>query len=494
MICLLICCISAVSAAEDADGAILTQSDENVVQISESDLNELSAANEGISNEISVSNADNTYKQTVDEAVKTATASASPKQKFLSDLESGNGVVNLEGDIKVSDVIVIKDKTVINGNGHTIDGQHKTVIFENKASLTLKNLVLINGKSSGWGGAIEAKAKLTLENCVFKNNKAVRGGAIFSSSSVTIDKCTFEGNQADDYGGAICIHRGSLTLKNSKFTNNGVSTKKSTGYGGAIRLWLSTSSISNTVFKSNYVISKSLKNHKKATKYKFNGGALAFTDGGKHTITKCTFTKNKASNHGGAIFAIGSTKINIKNSNINNNRALYEDGGSISFAASKLTISNTIFKNNLAYEDGGALDSYSVSSKKVHVTLKNCKFISNTGYKGAGAIWMGVKTVYKVSNTLFKKNKASTAGAIEAESGKTQITKCKFLKNKAAKVTSWTVKTKAGGHLAHSGGAILIKNTCKVTNSVFKGNKAKYGKNVKVEGGKLISKKNKGIK
>ena len=211
-------------------------------------------------------------------------------------------------------------------------------------------------------------------------------------------------------------------------------------------------------------------------------------------MTDCKFNGNKASNHGGSIFVIKSKSLKINKCDFNKNRAGFEDGGAISFSGVKLTITNSNFKNNLAYEDGGAIDSYSVNGKKLYVTIKNTNFQSNTGYKCGGAIWMGVKTVYNVQNSKFIKNKASSAGAIEAEDGSAKITKCTFKSNKAAKITKWVVKTKAGGRLAHSGGAILIKNKCKVTKCTFKGNKATWGKAVKIEGGKLTAKSNKGQK
>ena len=107
----------------------------------------------------------------------------------------------------------------------------------------------------------------------------------------------------------------------------------------------------------------------------------------------------------------------------------------------------------------------------------------------------GWKTVYNIANSKFIKNKASSAGALETGRRRgAKITKCTFTSNKAAKVTSWVVKTKSGGRLSHSGGAILVKNHCKIFKCTFKKNKATYGKVVKNEGGKVTAKGNKGYK
>ena len=451
----MLCCISVVSAASDSAMDDLNANVDQGDDVSSVAIDE----NE---DSLSVPQEETSLSKEVDDNVVSKDVTVSPKgsalSKFKNDLEENNGVVKLTDDIKISSPFIIKTKTVIDGQGHTIDAQHKTNIFVVKkdGGLTLKNVRLINGY-------------------------AQKGGAIISTGGdVSIDNCKFVNNKAKEYGGALFILRAHLTVKNSLFEKNTVTSSKSAGHAGAIWLSASSSKITKTTFKKNTCISKSLKSHSKATKYKFNGGAVSYHQGSNHVLSDCKFIGNKASNHGGAIFSFKS-KLKIDKCEFNKNRAVYEDGGAVSFAGNKLTLTNSKFTNNLAYEDGGAMDSYSVSSKKIKITVKKCTFKSNTAYKCGGAIWMGVKTIYKITGSKFIKNKASSAGALEAEDGKASIAKCTFTGNKAAKVTSWTVKTKSGGHLAHSGGAILIKNKCKITKSVFKKNKAKYGKNVKVE-------------
>jgi len=458
---LLICCASTINAVSDDDGITLDQSTEiDSVGIDENNAEPMTVSQ------------DEPVLEKTNDDIKSedSSSSLSPYKQFKKDIEENKGTIYLQGDISISSAFVLKEKYVIDGQGHTIDAQHKTNIFESRGgSLVLKNMVLKNGKSD-YGGAIFAKGKLTIDNC------------------------KFIGNTATEAGGAVAITGGQLTITNSKFEKNTVETSKSAGYGGALWIQKSSSKISKTTFKSNKCISKKLKKHGQATKYKFNGGAIIYSMGSSHSLTECTFSNNKASNHGGAIFVFKTKSLSMKKCNFNKNRAGYEDGGAISFAGQKLTINSCNFKNNLAYEDGGAIDSYSLNSKKIKITIKKSLFQSNTGWKCGGAIWMGVKTVYKVSDTKFIKNKASSAGAVEAEDGSSQFTKCTFKSNKAAKVTSWVVKTKSGGRLAHSGGAILVKNKCKITKCTFKGNKATWGKVVKVEGGKVTAKSNKGLK
>ncbi len=425
----------------------------------------------------------------------------SPYEQFSKDLKENKGIVYLTDNIKIDKPFVLKNKTVIDGKGHTIDAQYKTCIFKSYGSLTIKNLILIRGNSTKSGGAIYSNGDLTVNNCQFINNRAVKfggaiyssqsnlyisnskfeksmaekGGAIYSNSALTVDKCRFIDNIVGICGGAIAISNGKLTIKNSRFKKNSVKSSGSAGYGGAVWIRGSTSTITNTVFKSNCCLSKSLKSHKKATNYKYSGGAISYSMGSSHSLCNCEFTDNRASNHGGSIFLSKSNSLKVNKCKFGGNKALFEDGGAISFSGNKLTISSSDFYKNFAYEDGGAVDTYSLNSQKVYVDIKNCNFKSNTAYKGAGAIWMGVKTIYNVYNSKFTKNKATFAGAIEAEDGNAKITKCSFVGNKAAKITSWNVKSKKGKHLNHCGGAIHIENYCQIVNCNFRANKATYG-------------------
>lgn len=132
------------------------------------------------------------------------------------------------------------------------------------------------------------------------------------------------------------------------------------------------------------------------------------------------------------------------------------------------------------------MDVLSLTKAKTYITIIDTVFKGNTAYKGAGCIWMGVKTVFTLKNNQFIKNKASIGGAIFSEAGIAKITKCVFKSNKAGKVTSWTVKTKAGGVLKHCGGAIMIQNkNIKISKCTFNKNKATWGGAIFFKAGKL---------
>ena len=302
---LLVCCVSTINAASDNDGLNMEQSTE--IDLVSSDGSEVEP----------IEVQDNpTVEKTNEEVLgeESTTTQLSPLNQFKKDMSENKGTIYLTGDIKISSAFVLKEKYVIDGQGHTIDAQHKCKIFESRGgSLILKNLVLKNGKSD-------------------------YGGAIFAKGTLTIDNCKFIGNTATVAGGAIAITGGHLTITNCDFEKNSVKTSKSAGYGGALWIQKSSSKISKSTFKSNTCLSDKLKKHSQATKYKYSGGAIIYSMGSSHYLSQCQFTGNKASNHGGAIFVFKSKSLSVNKCNFNKNRASFEDGGAISFAGNKLTI------------------------------------------------------------------------------------------------------------------------------------------------------------
>ena len=459
LVIVLICCVSAINAAATDDNTLELDENDDVVS-----LNNEEKVSESYSDELSEPQSENTLKSTDNPKISDSEISTAPTpyEQFCDDLDSGKKTVYLNGNIKVSEPFVIRHAVVIDGQGHSIDGQHKTNIFKAYSKLTLKNLVLQNGKSS-------------------------QGGAVYCyNANLVIDKCTFKNNFATENGGAIYHSHGSLTITNSHFEKNSVSNSKSTGHGGAVWIYKGTSKISKSTFKSNTCLSKSLKKHKQATKYQFGGGAVYYNEGSTHTLTECTFTGNKATNHGGAVYAHKPKTVKINKCTFKNNKVSFEDGGAITFNGKKLVLTNSKFSKNQAYEDGGAMDAFSLTKQKIHLTISKCVFEENVAYKGAGAIWLGVKTVFTMKNDQFIKNKASIGGALFSEAGVAKITGCTFKGNKATKVTSWKMKTKAGGVLKHCGGAIMIQNkNLKIKKCTFKSNKATYGGAIFFKAGKL---------
>lgn len=188
----------------------------------------------------------------------------------------------------------------------------------------------------GFGGALyDVK---TVDNCIFKNNKAdIEGGAIIYVN--TVKNCVFEKNEAFE-AGAIGYAK---SVIGCKFTAN-----KAKGYGGAIG---GVSVLSKCTFKNNKAIGK-------VKKYAmYGGGAVVIYKNAK--ISKCRFTGNTIKTSGSAIMIntiLRSAKVVISNSKFSKNKA----GGNVETGG-------YLFKN---YAKGTV---YNIGNCNFKITFKKCK-------------------------------------------------------------------------------------------------------------------------
>ena len=209
------------------------------------------------------------------------------------------------------------------------------------------------------------------------------GGAIYNpgehySPHLYIDNSTFRGNYAE-YGGAIYMTHGTLTITNSYFENN-----VAYNYGGAIAAGEgSTIIIKNTEFKNDYTIDGA-------------GGALYFKKGNV-TVERSTFNDCNAT-FGGAICDL-SSYTTITNSRFYNNRALYS-GGSIYSLYGSIYASNSNFFFNSA-KNGGAIFLDNATGHHIDANV----FYSNEAEVCGGGIYSIYNDIPKVSNTYYN-NKA----------------------------------------------------------------------------------------
>lgn len=310
------------------------------------------------------------------------------------------------GEIKFDN----KDLTIDGSNASnlSISGNNNSRIFniESKppdltSDVTIKNLTLTEGKSSGegesaGGGAIHAQGRtiLTVENVDFIDNEATShgGGAIYARfrSDVTVSDSKFEGNTASGDtgrgGGAIAVaSEGSLTVKDSEFLDNQGTQ------GGAINTLLSEFTIEGSTFTGN-----------STTK---NGGAI-FTDGaspggpngtetGTITIRDSQFEENQGVGAGGSLYlyTYRGDDILIEDSTISN---------------------NTVTKADSGLAMGGGIHTGGGSSEG-SVTIRNSEISDNSSNTGGGIHYEGGKTL-DIENSVLSGNETSSGGAIYSTS------------------------------------------------------------------------------
>jgi hypothetical protein len=349
--------------------------------------------------------------------------------KFSSNL--ANQKITLTGG-----QLTVKQNITLDGSGAsnlTINGNSSTRILavEKFLNVNIKNLNFTNGRTTGAGGAGEGGAiqvrdysTLTVENSKFTNNSASRGGAIrvgygggltvrgstFDSNDGTLSNDGFSAGAIATYGAGGAAGKGKLVIENSTFTNN-----KGVN-GGAVYNLLGPLTIKNSVFKNNASTRE--------------GGAI-FTDGadgderdtvgGKILIESSQFEGNKAKAGGGALYlwTYRGDEAIIKDSTVLGNSVAKGGsnnlgrGGGIEFAGSKLTIANTTIANNTSPVQGGGLW---VNNNTSAVTITSSTISGNKALEDAGGglfinTWDG-RPVKIINSTIADNFAGRDAGGI----------------------------------------------------------------------------------
>ncbi|WP_405295610.1 hypothetical protein [Methanobrevibacter sp.] len=410
VIALCLFAVSAVSAADNATGDIVSLEDSNQA-IEESNNEEIIAA--------------------TDDGTFTAL------QKKINNAAAGS-TITLENDYKYDEgfstdgILVTKDLT-INGNGYTINGLSKSRIFSlsyenvkygssDNFKLTVYNVNFLNGYATGSGGAIKSVAGVVYGSNLLKS--------YWYSWDLDISNCVFRNNKAtgsDGTGGAIDT-RGKLTLKGSTFTNNEAKSSGGAVYSGTSKNYGNVE-CSNCIFTNNKVTGSG------------GGGALHIY--GTAVLNGCSFNGNEAPSYsGGAVYT--SKPININTCSFTGNKA--KDGGAVFTFSSTVNINDCTFKSNIASRNGGAV--YSIQGQNI----KNCEFVANQASADGGAVHFNGKStttssssqstsIYTnmIESSNFKDNVAGDAGGaiycvLNKMNGKTYggfAEKCTFKNNKA---------------------------------------------------------------
>ena len=237
--------------------------------------------------------------------------SFSDLQSLIDNSETGE--ISLTDDYKFSSAdkgaVEISKSVTVNGNNHTLDGNHASQILhidssgENKMKVILKDIIFINGNSKSSGGAVYAgvwnDGRISIVNCIFINNTAGSEGGAVAMLESNIDGCTFINNTAP-MGGAVSQFFS--TIDHSTFIGN------SAEYGGAV-FQEGKSVVNNSKFSYNTA--------------KFSGGAVYQTDllvYDKPITENSEFDHNSAQ-YGGAIFSEHGI---VRNCSFENNTASVE--------------------------------------------------------------------------------------------------------------------------------------------------------------------------
>ena len=358
-------------------------------------------------------------------------------------------VVNGDSSTAHNNFFTVENGSQLNLNGLILDGgqpvdPNESATISNdpaiisagsEAKLIIDKVTFKGFYTSGddKGSAISTSSPTEISNSIFQDNRApFQGGAIRASSAdLTITDTSFINNQitstsnsstdasgnSDAGGAAIAFVNhlnddgNTLTVSDTTFTNN-----QALGFGGAILIrGAKTTSISQSTFTNN--TANTFTNNAITQAY---GGAIALDRQTNISIDDSTFTGNTAQRSGGAIY-VGNINadgaLNITSSNLINNTAT-EDGAAIYVDSTQnftTNISQTSLNTNNATGNGGALY---VNEKRLTLTIENTTISANTANQGAGIYFEdAVIDGSKISYSSIIDNVSTTgAGAIQATS------------------------------------------------------------------------------
>ncbi|MDO5831371.1 MAG: hypothetical protein Q4Q14_00905 [Methanobrevibacter sp.] len=317
-------------------------------------------------------------------------------QNTIDEAEAGS-TVNLNGTYTgLKEIEIAKDIT-IEGNGATLDANHKSkIIHISSGNVILKDINFINAQSKTNGGAIFANSQLTLINCNFTDNSVNadykwygkttepvtpddlgKGGAVYSNSDLTIINSNFIGNSAtyieqfremdwyftsDEGNGGAILTKGKLHLEKSTFANNSASAIVSYGNAEILDCIFKEQSSTLTVGEESKatITNSSLSNcgsEPRNPTYDLTYPEIYCEN---LEINGCNFTNNVNR----LIIGVNAT---IKDCLFENNTQNVDDNHIIELDYANIT--NTTFKNNSNIN--------SAILKFISYDLKDCRFENN---------------------------------------------------------------------------------------------------------------------
>ena len=310
-----------------------------------------------------------------------------------------------------ADKLNIYNANLINGNAD-IGGA-----IYNTGSVYAYNTIFKNNTAATIGGAVFNNGTLNIEKCIVDNNDITKRAS----------------SDSEDYGGAAIYnwYDSTLFIKNSTISNNLKNYKNGDYVVGAVTSLGKTIISQNSYFVNNsgrwggaITTSGSSLPGKKVNELSISDstfsknrglyGAGIFIQGSKFSITSCVFDSNTASgkgnmtpndNNGAAIEVTDTDKSitgTISRSTFTNNKAQY--GGAIDICAGNIKITNSKFINNSADVEGGAIDISTLNGNP-KVTISGSKFINNSAPLG-GAI-LNIKDL-TVKGSTFINNTPNT--------------------------------------------------------------------------------------
>jgi CSLREA domain-containing protein len=325
---------------------------------------------------------------------------------------NGGAIINQGTSLVVKNSIISNNTTagygggINNYNGGTISIFNSTIsgnsatnggggIINSNSNLTITDSVFTGNLSATNNGAgvlnTNANSFLTVSGSTFSNNTARNGGALFNNGTATINSSTISGNiNAVKGAGIYNDSTGVLTITDSTISNNA-----STGNGGGVFNKGSSLNISKSTISGNTSAA--------------NGGGVSNNSAGPVTISYSMISSNSAAS--GAGIYNNNSRLNISNSTISGNSGTGYGGGLNNFNcnANTISVSNSTISNNSATNGGGGIINTNSS-----LSVSNSTIYGNTTLgNGGGILNFSGSSTLSVTNSTLSGNSATSGGGIQ---------------------------------------------------------------------------------
>lgn len=318
--------------------------------------------------------------------------------------------------IDLSSTKVIAAAVTLDGGGAiTLSGQAANRLFAvgSGAALTLQNIVLEDGYSSGDGGAIYNEGTLELENSTIRNSRSeLSGGAIVNYGQLSVTNSLLEGNQALNGGALYPRWGGSQTSITNSVLRDNHATDTTNGWGGAILIWdgagvtVTDSEISGNTAQSgggiynfaNSALVLQLNTRVEGNTASLDGGGI-YNDG-LIVLDHAFIDANTADGGGGGLYNNTPGSIFFTNTSLSDNASTGHGSGL--FNAGSAMLSNAILADNTSGASGGAV--YNVAG----LELTNATLSGNSADSHGGGLDNAGNAV--LINVTISDNSAAVSG------------------------------------------------------------------------------------
>ena len=333
------------------------------------------SANDTVSQDIISDNDDNSLEITQDK-INTETETAKTFTDLYVDISNATGVLDIQCNYKYNNetdqnigITLGMDNFVINGNGHTLDANNQSRIFQIMANnITINNLTLINANMPVASVLFIAKnCSLTTNNVIFKNNTAATQGTVLVNGKYVSNNDSFIDSTSTKMGTVTLLQGGKGVFNNAFMMSSKQLTWGLLYADFDSYIYVCNSTFANTTSKYTTAIRGNkatvIENSKFINLHAISAGAIgakcASTSSiDELTINNCTFVNVTSEKNAGAILADVFNKTVTTPVTITNSRFVdcySEFGGAVMQYGGTLTVDNCTFKDTYALFDGGAL-------------------------------------------------------------------------------------------------------------------------------------------